>query len=187
MALEACLKLYKGTDYSGRSTRWRILFDCSEEEHLRNCFVIFVRKISLLLYLYRNTFFPEGKFNLFTSFNFRFQKALGGNCLKSTHFRGILFFKTERLILEKWFSQIINEETNVYFTSVFAVKRLIDFYDTALGVPLLKKGLLERFDAFHEFTGGSFLAQAKRAAGETAGTPLCESWWKCTVGGNYKP
>lgn len=26
-----------------------------------------------------------------------------------------------------------------------------------------------------------------RAAGETAGTPLCERWWKCTVVGNYKP
>lgn len=49
------------------------------------------------------------------------------------------------------------------------------------------KGLLEWLDRFHNFTGGSFLAQAKRAAGETAGTPLCESWWKCTVGGNYKP
>ena len=58
----------------------------------------------------------------------------------------------------------------------FLVKRLIDFYDTALGVPLL--GLLERFDAVHEFTGGSVLAQAKRAAGETAGTPFVR------VGGN---
>lgn len=50
-----------------------------------------------------------------------------------------------------------------------------------------KKELLEWLDGFHDFTGGSFLALAKRAAGETAGTSLCDGRWKCTVGGNYKP
>lgn len=54
------------------------------------------------------------------------------------------------------------------------------------GSPCLKR-VTGEVGPFHEFTGGSFLAQAKRAAGETAGTPLCESWWKCTLGGNYKP
>lgn len=73
-----------------------MLFDCSKEEHLRNRFVVFVRKVNLvLLYLERNTFFPEGKFNMFTSFNFKFQKALGEKCLKSTHFRGIIFYFSE--------------------------------------------------------------------------------------------
>lgn len=56
-----------------------MLFDCFEE-HLRNCYVICIRKIDLVLvYFDKNTLFPEGKFNIFISFNFKFQKALGEN------------------------------------------------------------------------------------------------------------
>lgn len=39
-------------------------------------------------------------------------------------------------------------------------------------------------DAFPDFIGGTFLAQAKRAAGETAGGSLCEGWWKLQTLGN---
>lgn len=52
------------------------------------------------------------------------------------------------------------------------------FYDTILGMALLKKGNQNWLNRFHDFTGGSFLAWTKRAAGETAGTPLMR------VGGN---
>lgn len=55
-----------------------------------------------------------------------------------------------------------------------------------LGVVLLKKGSWSCWMDSMTVLVVLFWLRL-RAAGETAGTPLCERWWKCTVVGNYKP